>query len=89
MWGQIGRVFNPPLVANLPHRYSRLREEFLGAHHAFRDGHTVRALDGTGRALVASHGLVLGRHALEVLPAEGELAIAVRVHDEAHHVSHR
>ncbi len=33
--------------------------------------------------------LMLGGHALEVLAAQRELAVAVGVHDEAHHVRHR
>ncbi len=39
--------------------------------------------------MVASHGLLLRRHALEVLPAERELAVAVGIHHEAHHVRPR
>src|ERR1035441_7008745 len=43
----------------------------------------------TGGALAAFHSLVLGGHALEVLPAERELAVAIGVHHEAHHVGYR
>src|ERR1039458_1115606 len=65
-----------------------LREQFLRPEHPLRHRHSVWALDYAGRALVASHGLVLGGHAQEVLPAQRELAVAVSVHDEAYHVTH-
>src|ERR1039458_1845559 len=72
-----------------PRTVPGLREQFLRPDHPLRHRHSVWALDYAGRALVASHGLVLGGHAQEVLPAQRELAVAVSVHDEAHHVTHR
>src|ERR1039457_49529 len=72
-----------------PRTVPGLREQFLRPDHPLRHRHSVWALDYAGRALVASHGLVLGGHAQEVLPAQRELAVAVSVHDEAYHVTHR
>ena len=46
-------------------------------------------MNRAGRAVAASNIPVLGRHAQEVLPAQAELAVAVRVHDETHHIGDR
>ena len=49
----------------------------------------MRALDGALGAIAAAHVLVLLRQSLEVLAAQRELAVAIRVHHETHHLRHR
>ena len=50
--------------------------------------HSMRALDGALGAIAAAYVLVLLRHALEVFAAQRELAVAIRIHHVAHHLSH-
>src|ERR1035438_311981 len=79
-------AFHPPGVSG---SVLRLREQLLRAHRLLGYAYAVRALNGARSALAAANRPVLGGHPLEVLTAQPELAVAVRIHDEPHQIACR